>query len=340
MTTAIESRIERLVSVSRAVLDRLERGDKLSAVLPQARAVANLQGDGARVHWLDCEIYGMAHVPFAKRPRRTEDEKAGAYLFCELRRAADIRKLTVTGVLAGWPVDQDPDRSMVVHQGVAHLERAVDEYGDLSPQEAFAPATDRDLQIDAMRNEHQRILDGVRAYVYQYTDKIWSWALQERENLRLLGPDYRIVIDSLDALETGVGQELVAALANLGSDNPANWCAAGLLCRNVVMKLGRTLWQVPDETWDSQLHGRTLQIKGDKELNRLRAWLDYHHQRLDPASKDRFHELDDLATRIYQGGSKGKRALRHSEAQQLVVDTFQLVKALDDLTSLEPVTEV
>jgi hypothetical protein len=229
---------------------------------------------------------------------------------------------------------------MIAHQGVGHLERTVEEYRPPAAGDAWAPVTDWDLRLGVMHSEHERILGSVRAYLYQYMDKIWSWALQERDNLGLLGPDYRIVVHSLDALETGVGQELVAALANLGRENPANWCAAGLLCRNVVMKLGRTLWQAPGETWDSQLHGRALQISGDKELNRLRAWLDYHYRRSDEETRDRLKELDDLATGIYQRGSKGKRALRHGEAQQLVVDTFELVKALDDVTGLEPVTEV
>lgn len=340
MTTAIEERIERLVGMSRAVLDRLERGDKLSAILPQARAVAERYGNRSHVHWLDCEIYGLADVPFAKRPRQTEDEKAGVYLFGELRRAPDLRQLTVDALVKDWPKRKVPDRSMVVYQSVGYLERAVEDYTPSAALDPWEPATDQHLQLDAMHSEHERILDSIRAYLHRYMNSIWSWALGERDNLRLLGPDYRIVVQSLDALETGVGQELLAALTNLGRENPANWCAAGLLCRNVVMKLGRTLWQAPGGTWDSQLHGRTLQTNGDKELNRLRVWLDYHYQRLDPASKDRFQQLDDLATRIYQRGSKGKRALRHAEAQQLVVDTFELVKALDDLTGLEPVTEV
>lgn len=340
MATAIESRIERLVGMSRAVLDRLERGDRLSAMLPQARAVAELYGDAAQLHWLDCEIYGMLDVPFAKRPRETKDEKAGLYLFCELRRAPDVRQLSVEAVVTDWPKRKVPDRSMVVYQSVGCLERAVEDYTPSAELDPWEPATDRHLQLDAMHSEHERILDSIRAYLHRYMDRIWSWALQERDNLNLLGPDYRIVVDSLDALETGVGQELVAALANVARENPANWCAAGLLCRNVVMKLGRTLWQAPGETWDSELHGRALQIDADKEVNRLRAWLDYHHRRADEPTKKALQNLDELAKRIYQRGSKGKRALRHGEAQQLVVDTFELVKGLEDLTGLQPVTEL
>lgn len=340
MTTPIEERIERLMSMSRGVLDRLERGDRLSEFLPQARAAAGLYGDAAHVHWLDCEIYGLVDVPFAEVRRRKGHQKAGAYRFCVLHRAAEVRDLSVDGMLADWAKDGMPDRSAVLWQSVGSLERSIDEYREPAPDEMYGPRADQFLQLIALHSERRRVFERVRAHLYQYMNSIWSWALQERESLTLLGPDYRIVVGSLDALETGVGQELVAALANLGRDNPANWCATGLLCRNVVMKLGRTLWQAPAQTWDSELHGRTLQISSDKELNRLRAWLDHHYRQSDPETKKRLRELDELATGVYQRGSKGKRALRHAEAQQLVVDTFELVKALEDLTDLQTVTEV
>ncbi|MGB6836806.1 MAG: hypothetical protein WBF66_03780 [Dehalococcoidia bacterium] len=340
MTTAIEERIDRLLSMARAVLDRLERGDKLSEVLPQARAVAGLYGDAAHMHWLDCEIYGLVDVPFAEVRRKKGHQKAGAYRFCVLHTAAEVRELSVDGVLADWRKEEMPDRSAVLWQSVGSLERSVDGYREPAPHEMYGSRADEFLQLIAMHGERRRVLDRVRAYLYQYMNRTWSWALGERDNLRLLGPDYRIVVGSLDALETGVGQELVAALVNLGRDNSANWCAAGLLCRNVVMKLGRTLWQVPGETWESELHGRALQIGRDKELNCLRAFLDYHYRRSEPETRKRLRELEDVARGVYNRGSKGKRALRHAEAQQLVVDTFELVKAVDDLTGLEPVTEV
>lgn len=340
MTTAIEERIDRLLSMSRAVLDRLERGDRLSEVLPQARAVAELYGDAAHMHWLDCEIYGLVDVPFAEVRRKKGHQKAGAYRFCVLHTAAEVRDLSVDGVLADWSKEGMPDRSAVLWQGVGGLERSIDDYREPSPQEKYGSRADEFLQLMALHGERRRALERVRAFLYQYMNRIWSWALGERDNLRLLGPDYRIVVESLDALQTGVGQELVAASVNLGRDNPANWCAAGLLCRNVVMKLGRTLWQVPGETWESELHGRALQIGRDKELNCLRAFLDYHYRRSEPETRKRLRELEDVARGVYNRGSKGKRALRHAEAQQLVVDTFELVKAVDDLTGLEPVTEV
>lgn len=341
MTTAIEERIERLISMSRAVLDRLERGDRLSAILPQARAAAELYGNRPHVHWLDCEIHGMAHVPFAKRPRQTEDEKAGAYLFCELRRGQDIRKLSVDRVLSEWPKEEVADRGIVVPHSVGHVERTVEKYSELTPGDTWAPAADQILQLGVIHSEHQRILDAVRAYVYQYTNRIWSWALQERENLKLLGPDYRIVIDSLDALETGVGEELVAAVSRLGSSNPAEWALSALACRNVILSLGRTLFRLRSGTYHSRMLGKDLELQGQKELNWLTAFIDLHWQKPDGENREELRELAKLARRIYETGSRGKNktALRHAQVQGLVVDTFRLVSGLKDTTGFEPLDE-
>jgi len=339
MTTGIDSRVERLASMSRAVLDRLDRGERLSVVLAQSRKDAELYGNRAHVHWLDCEIYGLVDVPFAKQPRNDDDDKAGVYLFCQLRRAADVRKITVDGVLRDWSRDKTPpDRSLVVHHSVGHLERSAEEHRPPTRTDPWAPASDRDLQLDLLHSEHQRVLDGVRAYVYQYMSSIWSWAIQERENLALLGRDYHVVVDSLEALQTGVGEELLAALGNLRTDNPANWALAALACRNVVLKLGRTLFVSDQETYESELAQRTLKLGGEMEKNKLCAFIDRHFRSTAGSVKSELKRLDQLARSIYERGSKGKSATRHAEAQQLVIDTFDLVGGLERLTGLHPVT--
>lgn len=340
MTSAPEGRIERLVSMSRAVLDRLERGEKLSAILSQGRAVADLYGDPTHVHWLDCEIYGLVDVPLAQAPRRKEHEKAGAYLFCVLHRAADVGQLSIDEVLADWPRDEAPDRSAVLPQSVDHLERAIDDYREPSPADTWAPKADHVLRLGVLHGEHRRILNGVRAYFHQYTNKIWSWAVQERDNLRLLGPDYRLVIDGLDALETGVGQELLAALARLASTNPADRALCALACRNVVLSLGRTLFPVRTGRHQCAMLGKDLDLKGERELNWLTAFIDLRWQKADDETKEKLQELAELAHRVYETGSRGKdkTAVQHGQVQQLVVDTFRLVSGLKEITGLQPLS--
>jgi hypothetical protein len=334
-----DARVERLVSMSRAVLDRLDRGEKLSLVLPQARAVAELHGNRPHGHWLDCEIYGMVDVPFAKQPRKDEDEKAGVYLFFQLRRAADVRNITVDGVMRDWSKDKGfPDRSLVVHHSVSHLERSAEEHRPPRSTDEWRPARDQDLQLDLLASEHQRVLDGVRAYLYQYINSIWSWGLQEQENRALLGPDYRIVVESLDVLETDVGQVLLASLTSVNRTNPADWSLSALACRNVILSLGRMLFPTRSGTHDCAMLGKSLDLGGEKELNCLTAFIDVHWQEADGEAADELKALAELARRIHGKGSAGKRGseLRHAEAQQLVVDTFHLVSRLKDITGLEP----
>lgn len=146
------------------------------------------------------------------------------------------------------------------------------------------------------------------------------------------------MIDSLDALKTGVGEALDAALKDLGEPNPDSWRACALTCRNVILDLGRSLWLATAESYHSQLAGRTFDMKGERERNRLCAFIDHHYRLAKQAdTKARLTELEEVVRSIYKRGSKGKRRVRHEEAQKLVVDTFALVRDLDQLTGLEPV---
>jgi hypothetical protein len=100
------------------------------------------------------------------------------------------------------------------------------------------------------------------------------------------------------------------------------------------------MWLAEGEEYESKLAGKRVQIKGDKEKNRLLAFIDFHFQRTDVGGdKEELGHLHGLAKTIYERGSKGKatRALLHREAQGLVVDTFRLVSTLQRITGLEPV---
>jgi hypothetical protein len=172
-------------------------------------------------------------------------------------------------------------------------------------------------------------------------NSIWSWALQERDNVRLLGPDYRIVVDSLDALETGVGQELLAALSPLARTNPAEWSLSALGCRNVILSLGRTLFPLRSGTHHCAMSGKDLSLEGEKELNWLTAFIDLHWQKADGEAREELEGLAKLAGDIYRTGSRGKKSteLRHERVRRLVVDTFDLVLRLKEIAGLEPLDE-
>jgi len=124
---------------------------------------------------------------------------------------------------------------------------------------------------------------------------------------------------------------------SIRSDNPADWSAAALQCRNVVQELGRTLFPVDFPEYESKMLGKTLGLRGEREKNRLSAYIDHHWGNADEKQRKDFVRCSRLVESIYAKGSGGKRRVRRDEAQALVVDTFELVATLDDTTGLEPV---
>jgi len=330
----MESRLQRIEELSRSLLGDLASDKKLSAILPQARFLAEVKGDLVEVAWLDNEIYGMGRVPFAKQPRETAEERQGTAFFMELHGAMDPEKRFSAKRQTGQPSADE----MVMQVSVGEIETlSMSEHPDLK-RRVFTIEGERDVIKLAAAAECERVVAGVRAALHKYVSGVWLAAVHERENISLLGPDYRIVVDSLNALETGVGDELRAALDNLRGQNPASWRLAAMSCRNVIIKLGDGLWQVAANAYDSHLDGKQLDLKGDKEKNKVYAYLDYRWRRCDDeADKETLGRLHDLVWRIYDVGSKAKRAIRHEEAKTIVVDTFDFVAQLLRVTTLEPV---
>ena len=241
-------------------------------------------------------------------------------------------------ISAGYRLDDIlPNRDAVAYQSIGELEQSIEAWKPLEQFAGHSINANLTFRHYIVHDEQQRVLERARAYLHRFVSDVLIWAEAEKENQELLGRDYRIVIDSLDALETGVGQELLAALDNLRSNNPANWALSALGCRNVILKLGRTLFITDAETYYSALASCSLDLKGEMEKNRLCAFIDQHFRKSDNESQREFIELDEIARRIYGKGSQGKSAVRHSEAQQLMVDTFNLVSRLERLTGLEPI---
>jgi len=326
---------------ARAVLGRLNRSDGLSTILPQARALAKEYGDPKHVFWLDLEIYGLAGVPGVSAPFKHQYQKEGGLIFAELHAVENVEKLTVEGVRdAGYLRDDFMgQRDVVAYQSVGEIERSVANWRPVDPAVAFSLSADQVMRDSVIQSEYQRVLERVRAYLHRFVSDILAWAEAEKENQLLLGRDYHVVVASLEALQTGVGEELLAALGNLRSSNPANWALAALACRNVVLKLGRTLLVSDEEVYQSELAGRRLNLRGEMEKNRLCAFIDWHFRRsADESVKSELKRLDEAVRSIYEKGSKGKSTTRHGEAQQLVIDTFDFVSGLERLTGLQPVT--
>jgi hypothetical protein len=182
-----------------------------------------------------------------------------------------------------------------------------------------------------------QVLIQLRAVIYDCVSTTWNEAIVEKNRIELLGVDYRSVTDRLGTLKTPVGGILLAAVDNLSTNSPEKWSLSALACRNVIITLSE-LWKDTSDIYITK-SGEELQLKGDKEKNRLFAYIDTWSRKVSPEQVSKLEEARSLIIDIYRRGSKGKRVIQHSEARDLVVITFRLVDLLTQVTDLQPFKE-
>lgn len=330
-----QDRLDRLIETAKGVLSHLDAGAQLSFVLPTVRLVAELAQRQDDVHWIDFEIYGVDNVPGQKTPLETASERRGFMTFWQLHSAEDLGSVTVEKAFKDFRQQnrRPTEKTWLVPQSIYTLENSIAEFQ--RPDDSFRSRyPDEALRLQLSFTNQREIVQKVRAHVHRFVSTAWRESIEEKENLELLGPDYRLVVQFLDALDTDVGNELRSALSLIRSENPADWSAAALQCRNVVLHLGRTLFPKAPETYHSKRLNRDFDLSGEKEKNRLHAFLEEVGESVDKEVSTRGHDLIDL---VYERGSKGKsRTVRHAEAQSIVVDTFELVTILIGASDLKP----
>lgn len=332
----LEANLDRKIDVAHALIQRLDSGEQLSAVLPPFKTLAGLEADETMQFFFDLLIYGIKDVPGFKPPFHGLAERTAVALWMELCKAVDVGRITVDSVLeAAWD-NKIPERDHVISINVYQMEQRQKAPTPQPP--VSADLIEWGFKIDIYYQAVQTALHKLRAYVYDYASKSWQRNLKEKQRIELLGPDYRLVLDSIGTLDSEVANELTAALDNLGSENPANWALSALGCRNVLLKLGTILWKAKGDQYQSALLGKTLTLAGDVERNKLCAYIDVHWRAASGEKQQKLKEAHDLVQPIYDIGSKGKIGgkFRRSEAQKLVVDTFRLVEMLQDTTDLIP----
>lgn len=340
MTDPRQAKAKRLADSAQGVLNQLDAGAELSAILPTARLFVEHAAYQVHVYWLDFEIYGIGNVPGQVTPLQTEPEKQAFALYWSLHSTQDLREITGDKAFKRFQKQEGgpPKKDWLVTQSISSLENSVREF--VSPDQSFTSRyPDEALRLQVSHSERREILKNVRAYLHRHMGRVWRESTEENENFELFGPDYRFVIDNLHALNTEVGDELKAAAGLLRSDNPADWGAAALVCRNVVLKLGPILFAVEVDSHKSVMAGKSLDLRGEREKNRLLAYIDCHWVTApNDVMQQSLSRCAELAIRLYERGSMGKRSLRFADAQQLVADAFELVALLASVTGLVSLT--
>lgn len=318
-------------------MEQLNSDAPLSHMLSHIRLLASINNDPVTVALSDMLIHGLLKVPYQKPPFTNTDYKSAGIEYIKLCSTEDFSDKTVNGVIAGLKKgthrDSVPKQNEVIVLSVYEMETS-------EPPPSPVLGTESEMFDILLRQtfyyrEIKACLIRLRAYMYDYVSRIWIEATREKDRIELLGTDYRFITDKLNALETPIGGVLLAAIDNLASDNPDKWSLSALACRNVVIQLGTTLWKVPGETYQMQ-RGENLLVSNDKEKNKLLAYVDIHRIQGNPTNQDLLDQADKLIHSIYTKGSKGKKPIRHSEVQALIIDTFQLVSLLLQVTDFTP----
>ena len=334
-----EEQTDRKVQVASTILERLDSGEPLSTVLSQIKRLAKMHNDNFTAYRVDLAIHGLLRIP--EREKRILDPTfmQAALSHCDLCKIEDVRNMTMDKMLKDVWKDKAPVMDWIIVVSVLEIENrppAPEPSPDMTKERL-----DLLLQLDKAYHESKLLLTRIRAYFYDYTSEKLLEALKEKDRIALLGPDYHLVLSSLGVLDTVVGDELEAALDRLRSPLAANWSLCALGCRNVVMKLGKLLWQAPGDIYHSELLGKELALSAEMEKNKLSAYIDRHCQQAKGEEHEMLAEAHQLVLKIWSVGSKGKSTnVRFTEAQALVVDTFHLVDLLDQTTGLVPIFDL
>jgi len=332
-TVGVLEQIEKKIDLGCSIMAHLDEGKPLSEVLSRARLLFSLDEDALMVAQVDIFTHGITRVPHQGKRFTDEAYQQAAAKAMQLCGIEDVKGLTVDQTIRDWGRGGVPERNHMVSIGVREIENL-----DTPLDPALGDTREiLDLKHQASRYYRgaQSVLSTLRSYVYDQVAAVWMEAEKEKDRIDLLGPDYRVVTESLDALASPVGEQLAAAADNLRSTNPAKWNACALLCRNVILELARTLWLVPQAIY-TMVDGTEIEVSGGKEKNMLLAYTDAHARVCGAEERTLLTEAQGLVHAIYDVGSKGKRQVRRAEAQTILVNTFTFVGSLITVTELVP----
>ncbi len=330
-----EEHLERVVSLSTDVLERLRHGARVSEVLSDISLIAAMQGDQWVEELVSLLAYGYErHTAMqAKGVVRRASRKA-METWLSLVAVADVRRVDLEKTAEEGLQVEDIKRTQVLTESVSISEQCELEDAGSPPHQADNHEPSNWAHYNALfRSERQGVLYRVRSYLSNYVQQVWQESTREQQRIRLLGIDYRVAITNLDSLPGELGAQLLAAGDNLRSSNPHSWQLCLLGCRNVVLALGRELGP-SDPGQYTLLCGRSIEVGPTHEKNGLRAYLDKKAR--ETASMKSIArmatEADKLTTRVYDGGSAGKSgAGEYDKAKKVLLETYALVRILRSL---------
>lgn len=323
--------LDRRLSLASELRTR-SRNERLSSYLGDVKLLATLAGDESIAFLVDLLNYGADRTQACPSAAICEAAWSRYSSLCGIINPSDVDLDTLSRPVELW----DQPKDAVIHVSVQEMENQ-DPMSQIERTDSYRLAQAK-VRANLYLQQRKAVLSAIRAFIRDYINTQWIELSKEKDRVNLLGPDYGIVLDSLDALQTGVGGELRTAVDLLRSPEPASWRSAGITCRQVVLRLGTLLFSSSSDTYHCE-DGTPLCVRRDREKNRLYAYLDYFCRNA-ASSEQRasFGEARGLVEHIYDTGSDAKRYIRYEEAQGLVERSFHLVGLLLELTGLQKVS--
>ena len=334
-----QKELNKKITLSETIIGRLDAKELLSDVLSQVRSLMVLSEDAITTALVDILIHGLVNIPYQLPPFVDPIYQEAGLLHMKLCGVENIMQLDIDET-----IQKAKNGKQSVPQRTHSLISSVYEIENLElPLEPVNGDSYELLNVKfqgkILYQRKKGILQSLRAYIYDCVNKVLLESSREKDRIEIFGAEYRLITDKLDALESPVGEELIAAADNLKSSNPANWSAAALLCRNVIYKLADLLWYGEDQEY-MLIQGNSIEITKSKEKNILLAYIDTHFKKDTDAPQAELEEINGLVHSIYDKGSKAKRTIRLKEAQQIVVDTYHFVDLLDRVSGLAPIDKL
>lgn len=300
------------------VITRLESGEPLSRVLPQARRLADTYGQKDAAFWLYMESVGSQT---ARRDWSTmsEDEREGFRRFMRGRQTINVAKVAKT--LGPYMPKVPEARDHIASTSIAELERME------RPAKLVGPVYDEGAArlwatAELTYGETQRVLEVVRTNVHRFATAMHQLLRGLRMQLELFGPDSFTVLQA--------GGPLLVELAGCAETLQRSGASiAAQQARTTILRIGRELYAGPAEhisPIDTSKHDTT---KG--EMNKTRAFLDDLWMRtVDPRRKDLLRTAMNEVEEAYELGSKGKdpTAITYAEALRAIQLTFNVAKTI------------
>jgi hypothetical protein len=213
----LEQSLDWRITLGSALMARLDSGERLSAVLPAVKNLAQLIDDKEIAAFLSMVIYALTMIPDQPSPFTNPVYREAGEVWLKLAMVRDSDRLTTDEILhRGVFVERNKVVTASIFELEGHEPPPPLQLGT-SPQLA-----DLTVQQAHMYRDTLDVINRVQSYVYDYVSENWRTDLRERDHIQLLGQDYHIVLNALGVLDTEVGDELVAALDQLRSENAAS----------------------------------------------------------------------------------------------------------------------